>query len=190
MFDHYLARLKLVITFIGRIWSLALSILPRDIRLLKTWDQLKAGTWVASVSLLAPSPSTYLDAQFSIPEPTAESISSGELASSSAAPSTLPSHPSLNPDHSPSPQTRKHSFPWPLPHRESRKPPITLRIKTDANQLEALPLMSTKQDLRDHVLSDPGSKTLIVPLSSHTNGDSLQFEWVLFLRVESLGAGR
>lgn len=168
---------KLFINSSGRIWSLALSILPRDIRYSRIGTLLKAGTWVASVSLLAPSPSTYLDAQLSIPEPTPESISVDDMPSSSTP--TPPSHPPGSPNQSSLPKlpTKKHSLvPWSISRRSSCKPPITLRIKTDVDQLVALPIQSTKQDLRDHVLSDPGYKTLIVPLSNHPNGDSLQFE--------------
>lgn len=164
--------------FSGRIWSLALSILPRDVHLSRS--HLQAGTWVASVSLLAPSPATYLDAQFTIPEPIAEPLPSG------STPPLAPSSehtPSVKLDHTaslPSTQSRKNSFvlPWATSHKVTRKTPITLRVSTETNQMEALPLLSAKQDLRDHVLSQPGSKTLIVPLSSHPNGDSLQYEYV------------
>ncbi|KAF8513534.1 hypothetical protein JB92DRAFT_2923183 [Gautieria morchelliformis] len=158
----------------GRIWSLALSILPRDTYI--SGSLIQAGAWVASVSLLEPSPPTYLDAQFSIQEPPKETPPSGVVTSPLASPTMQPPH---NPDDHvlPSTQTRKTSFaPWSNLHKTAAKPPITLRVKTSMCQLEALPLRSKKQDLRDHVLSQPGSKTLIVPLGGHVNGNSLQYD--------------
>lgn len=144
-------------TFLGRIWSLAFLVLPRDVHVGR--QQVKMGTWVASVSLLAPSPATYLDAQILIPEATTEVRS---------------------------------IVPWTSgTQKGTQKPPITLQVKTDAEQLEALAVRTMKQDLRDHVLSQPGSRTLIVPLSEHANGDGLQFEWVprAFFVMSLMGYG-
>jgi hypothetical protein len=155
---------------------LALSILPRSTHI--SGSYIQAGTWVASVSLLEPSPPTYLDGQFSIQEPPKETLPSGVTSSPLASP-TQPPYSLSNPDDHvlSSTQTRKTSFvPWSTLHKVTSKPPITLRVKTNMCQLEALPLRSKKQDLRDHVLSQPGSKTLIVPLGGHVNGNSLQYE--------------
>ncbi|KAF8591634.1 hypothetical protein K439DRAFT_1626625 [Ramaria rubella] len=160
----------------GRIWSLAFAVLPRDIYSSTT---LKAGTWVASVAIIDPSPPTHLDARFLISEPMPDSRAT--------SPPGSPKLSTLTPDTS-FPVTaaapRKNSFvPW---SRETPRPKqtITLRVKTDTSQLQPLPLLSTKQDLRDHVLSHPGTKSLIVPLSSHFNGDSLQFDGCSYLNSD------
>ncbi|KAF8511478.1 hypothetical protein BU17DRAFT_97166 [Hysterangium stoloniferum] len=145
----------------GRIWIFAFVVLQNN----TSWPYIKAGSWVAVVSVLAPSPSSDIYGRFRILDYKSPLLPSNQSQDG----------PEVEEESSNAKKPRR-SMAWRLPPSPKvvLKPPIVLPCATSMTRIEPIQFSSLGADFQKHIVA-PG-KSVIIPLESHENGRSLQFD--------------